>query len=298
MQPTRTRLAIAGAFATQGFVFIGLTTRLPDFSDRWGLSELELSGLLLMMVLLAGVGSVLAEKLAERHDSAGLLRLGLGLVTVGVPLLGLAPQAAVFWAGMAVYGVGLGIIDATTNMQGVALEHVYGRPILPSFHGAWTLGGVIGAAVTLGTPDAPLGAVALLAALPLAVAFAPFVRRDRGIVAAVAEVAVPWRPILLVGAALVLFYMVDTAAATVGTDVPRHHLRDPERPGGAGDVPLPGRQRAGPARRRPDRGEVRRRRRAAHRRRGGLAGPGRRGLRPRLAGGGRSASPCSAPAWP
>lgn len=216
MQPTRTRLAIAAAFATQGFVFIGLTTRLPDFSDRWGLSELELSGLLLMMVLLAGVGSVLAEKLAERHDSAGLLRLGLGLVTVGVPLLGLAPQAAVFWAGMAVYGVGLGVIDATTNMQGVALEHVYGRPILPSFHGAWTLGGVIGAAVTLGTPDAPLGSVALLAALPLAVAFAPFVRRDRGIVAAVAEVAVPWRPILLVGAALVLFYMVDTAAATWG----------------------------------------------------------------------------------
>lgn len=216
MQPTRTRLAIAAAFATQGFVFIGLTTRLPDFSDRWGLSELELSGLLLMMVLLAGVGSVLAEKLAERHDSAGLLRLGLGLVTVGVPLLGLAPQAVVFWAGMAVYGVGLGVIDATTNMQGVALEHVYGRPILPSFHGAWTLGGVIGAAVTLSTPDAPLGAVALLAVLPLAVAFAPFVRRDRGIVAAVAEVAVPWRPILLVGAALVLFYMVDTAAATWG----------------------------------------------------------------------------------
>jgi len=216
VQPTRTRLAIAAAFATQGFVFIGLTTRLPDFSDRWGLSELELSGLLLMMVLLAGVGSVLAEKLAERHDSAGLVRLGLGLVTVGVPLLGLAPQAAVFWAGMAVYGVGLGVIDATTNMQGVALEHVYDRPILPSFHGAWTLGGVIGAAVTLGTPDAPLGAVALLAALPLAVAFAPFVRRDRGIVAAVAEVAVPWRPILLVGAALVLFYMVDTAAATWG----------------------------------------------------------------------------------
>ena len=57
---------IASAFATQGFVFISLTTRLPDFSDRWHLSDLELSGLLLMMVLLAGVGSVLAEHLAEQ----------------------------------------------------------------------------------------------------------------------------------------------------------------------------------------------------------------------------------------
>ncbi len=117
---------------------------------------------------------------------------------------------------MAVYGVGLGVVDASSNMQAVALEHSYGRPILPSFHGAWTLGGIVGAAVTLATPNAPLEATAVLAALPLVVLFAPFLRRDHGIAAEISEVAVPWRPILLVGAALVLFYMVDTAAATWG----------------------------------------------------------------------------------
>ena len=47
----RTRLAVAGAFATQGFVFISLTTRLPDFSDLWSLSEVELSLLLLGLIL-------------------------------------------------------------------------------------------------------------------------------------------------------------------------------------------------------------------------------------------------------
>ena len=52
------RRATALAFATQGMVFISLTTRLPRFSDRWHLSEVELSLLLLMIVLLAGVGSV------------------------------------------------------------------------------------------------------------------------------------------------------------------------------------------------------------------------------------------------
>lgn len=216
MSSPRARLATFAAFATQGFVFISLTTRLPSFSDRWDLSELELSGLLLMMVLLAGVGSVVAERLAERSDSATVLRLGLGLVAVAVPLLGLAPAAAVFVAGMAVYGVGLGVVDASSNMQAVALEHRYGRPILPSFHGGWTVGGILGAAVTLATPGVPLEATAALAALPLVVLAAPFVRRDHGIAAEISDVAVPWRPILLVGAALVLFYMVDTAAATWG----------------------------------------------------------------------------------
>jgi MFS family permease len=216
MTSQRARLAIATGFATQGFVFISLTTRLPEFRDRWDLSELELSGLLLMMVLLAGVGSVLAETLAKRSDSAVLLRTGLLLIAVAVPVLAAAPVVGVFIAGMALYGVGLGVIDASTNMQAVALEHRYDRPILPSFHGAWTFGGILGAAGTLATPDLPLAATGVLGVLPAAAAFAPFLRRDHGFSEAASEVAVPWRPIMLVGLALVLFYMVDTASTTWG----------------------------------------------------------------------------------
>ena len=225
--PTRARTAVAAAFLTQGLVFISLTTRLPDFSDRWELSDLDLSLLLLMMVLLAGVGSVVAETLAKRHSSATLLRVGLGLVTVGVPVIATAPAAAVFVAGLAVYGVGLGVVDATTNMQAVALEHVYARPILPSFHGAWTLGGIIGAAITLATAELPLSATALLAVVPLVVLAAPFLPRDHGPTETAQAVAVPWHPILLVGLGMVLFYMVDTAAATWGPTYFDHTFSTP-----------------------------------------------------------------------
>jgi len=216
MTSSRARAATAGAFFTQGLVFISLTTRLPDFSDQWDISQLELSLLLLMMVLLAGLGSVVAETLAKRLDSATLLRVGLGLVAVALPVVTTAPVVGVFVGGLAVYGVGLGVVDATTNMQAVALEHEYQRPILPSFHGAWTWGGVTGAAITLATAGLPLASVAVLAVVPLAVLFGPFLRRALGPVEAVAAVAVPWRPILLVGVAMVLFYMVDTAATTWG----------------------------------------------------------------------------------
>ena len=68
---------MAGAFGTQGFVFISLTTRLPDFSDLWSLSEVELSLLLLGLVLLAGAGTLLSERLAPRLGSAALLRASL-----------------------------------------------------------------------------------------------------------------------------------------------------------------------------------------------------------------------------
>lgn len=210
------RWAIAAAFFTQGLVFISLTTRLPRIQDRWDLGELALSGVLLMMVLLAGAGSLVAERLAPRLDSARVLRGGLLLIAVAVPVALLAPSIGVFVLGLAAYGVGLGIVDATGNMQAVALEHRLDRVVLPSCHGAWTLGGVIAAVLTLATTGLPWSATALVAALPLLAAVAPYLARDRGIAATSTETDVPWRAIMLIGLALMVFYTVDTAAATWG----------------------------------------------------------------------------------
>jgi fucose permease len=212
----RHRAAVAAAFATQGMVFVSLTTRLPRFRDHWDLDEVGLSLVLLMIVLLAGVGSVVAEQLAKRASSASLLRAGLLGIAVSVPVAAAAPAFGVFVGGLAVYGVALGVVDATTNMQGVAVEHRYGRPILPSFHGAWTAGGVVGAGLALAAGDTPLALTGLVAIVPVAVALAPFLPRDHTVVDTGAAAAVPWRPILLVGLGMVLFYMVDTAAQTWG----------------------------------------------------------------------------------
>lgn len=227
----RTRLAVAAAFFAQGFTFISLTTRLPQLMDRTGVEELGQSLLLLLMVLLAGGGSVLSERLSTRHDSAALLRAGLLMIAAGVPLIVLAPGLGWLIPAMAVYGIGLGTVDATTNMQAVAAEAAYDRPILPSFHGAWTIGGIVGAALALSTAGLPWGVGAAVGIVPAVLAFAPFLRR--GDAPGIhdkqdASVDVPWRPIVLVGIAMVLFYMVDTAATTWGPTY-LDHIAAPER---------------------------------------------------------------------
>jgi len=212
----RSRLAAGAAFFVQGLLFISLTTRLPMIQERWGLDELAVSGLLLMVVLLAGVGSVLAEVVAERSSSAVVVRVGFVLATIGFAVLLVAPAFWSFVAGLAVYGLALGLVDASSNMQAVTVEHLYGRPILPSFHGFWTAGGVVGTLITLATASVDLGPKLLpLLVFPLAVLAAPFVRRDR-LADSAEPLDVPWRRILLLGVAMVLFYMVDTAATTWG----------------------------------------------------------------------------------
>ncbi|HYF73829.1 MAG TPA: MFS transporter, partial [Nocardioides sp.] len=67
MELPRARLATAAGFFSQGLILLSLTTRLPEFQDRWHLSDVDLSLILLMMILLAGAGSVAAERLAQRR---------------------------------------------------------------------------------------------------------------------------------------------------------------------------------------------------------------------------------------
>ena len=121
-------------------------------------------------------------------------------------------------AGLAAYGVALGVVDATSNMQAVAVEHRYQRPILPSFHGAWTFGGLLGAGLALAIGQRTPGASAAVAVVPVVALFAPYLPREEGEMAEAAEVAVavPWRPIVMVGLGMVVFYMVDTASQTWG----------------------------------------------------------------------------------
>lgn len=212
----RARLAAGAAFFVQGLLFISLTTRLPQVQQKWSLDELAVSGLLLMVVLLAGVGSVVAEVVAARSSSAVVVRVGLVVATLGFAALLVAPAFGVFVAGLAAYGLALGLVDASSNMQAVTVEHLYRRPILPSFHAFWTAGGILGTLVTLATSGVELGPALLpLLVFPVAALAAPFVRRDR-LTAGDATVDVPWRRIALLGVAMVLFYMVDTAATTWG----------------------------------------------------------------------------------
>ena len=213
----RSRGAVAAAFFWQGLVFIHLTTRLPELTDRWHLTETRLSLLLLLMVLLAGAGSALAERRAGRRGSAEALVAGLLVVGLAPAALGASPTLWLFVLALAAYGLALGTVDAGSNMQAVALEHHYGRTILPSFHGAWTLGGMTGAALTLATAGhsrATLAGALVIAAASLLFLAAGFLPAEEAGPGTGPELAVPWRPLLLVGLGLVVFYMVDTAATT------------------------------------------------------------------------------------
>jgi MFS family permease len=215
------RTGVAGAYLVQGMCFAALITQVSPIRHKFGFTEAELSLVLLAVPVVAGVGSVLAGFLAGRFGSAVVLRAGGLGVAAAITAAGLAGDRLTLYVVLAAVGLFLGLVDATMNMQGVAVERRYGRPVLASFHGVWSAGGILGALATSLTAFlgwslvAALGAVAVVGAALSLAAGPRLLRRDEEVAAAPDPTAVriPWAPVVAVGVAMMLMYIADSATS-------------------------------------------------------------------------------------
>lgn len=218
----RARTGVAGAYFVQGMCFAALLTQVDTLQEKFGLSAGQLSLVLLAVPVVAGVGSVLAGILAGRYGSAVLLRVGGIGVCAAITATGAVGVRGALYAVLAAVGLFLGLVDATMNMQGVAVQRRYGRPVLASFHGVWSAGGIVGALATALTAHlrmslvASLGAVAVLGVV-IALAAGPRLLRRPEETAVLpdeaAAAAIPWAPIVAVGSAMMLMYIADSATS-------------------------------------------------------------------------------------
>jgi MFS family permease len=221
----RARSGAAGAYFVQGLCFAGLVTRVPTLQKSFHFTDGQLTLILLIVPVVAGVGSVLAGALAPRTGSGLVLRVAGPTVCVAMAAVGFAPDRALLYPAIALFGLALGAVDATMNMQGVAVQHRYGRSILASFHGVWSIGGILGSLANAGAgrlhldlgPN--LGIIGLVGLL-IALAVGPLLYRRGEAAARAVDVPadapppkIPWAPIVLVGLAVMLMYISDSATS-------------------------------------------------------------------------------------
>ena len=213
----RARIAVSFAFAVQGFGLAILVTRVPTLKERLAISDGELGLYLVLVPVLAGVGSALAGFLTTRMHSKPVLRVAGPMVMVAVLLVGAAPNKLALSLGLAFLGLCLGVVDATLNMQGVSLTAAYARPVLASCYAWFSVSSIVGALLAAG--DAALGvplvvffAVCALVVIPLYVVIGRDLLPDAVVGAEPGtHRRVPWAPIILIGLALTCAYVLDSA---------------------------------------------------------------------------------------
>ena len=168
--PWRARRAVTLAFLANGLAVASFLVRVPDVRDMLGLREatlgLVLSGLAVGVVM----GLVISGVVAGRLGSRRLTFLGGTVVALLLPLAGFAPDALVLVVLLVAIGVGASTMDVGMNAQGVGVERAYGRSVMLSFHGAWSVGALTAASIGSAAMGAGISVGAHLAGIAVVLA--------------------------------------------------------------------------------------------------------------------------------
>ena len=144
--PTRERIATIGAFFANGLGIGAWAAEIPRLKEHLGLSDTLLGVALLSFAAGAILAMPMAGRVALRLGTprSTLLASSAFVVLLGLP--GFAPSLPFAMAALFLLGMSNGSMDVLMNGHASYIETRWGKPIMSSFHAAWSFGGLLGAA--------------------------------------------------------------------------------------------------------------------------------------------------------
>lgn len=148
---TRRRNAIIVSFALGGMTFAAFGARLPSIQDSLGVSKTVLGTSLMGITVGSLVGLSLAAWLHARVGAragitGSLLLVAAGITTIGAAV-GPARSLPLTVTGLVMVGLAIGLLDVLINVEGAAIEQLFGHTLMPLFHACWSAGAILGAGI-------------------------------------------------------------------------------------------------------------------------------------------------------
>src|SRR5690606_35039484 len=142
--PQKQRIALSAYFLLSGICFSSWASRIPTLKTNYNLSEEDLGNLLMIMPASAIIGIPLSGWLVAKFDSRTPLQiasvaflLSLFALSWDLSLIGIA-------FALVIFSVALRIINIAINTQSLAIQEKFEKKIVGSFHGVWSIGGILG----------------------------------------------------------------------------------------------------------------------------------------------------------
>ncbi|MBO6103193.1 MAG: MFS transporter [Opitutales bacterium] len=142
-------MAASAFFFLLGFGFSCWATRISDIQLQFGLNDAELGSMLLLIPIGQFFTMPLSGFLVGKYGSKKVLALAGVVYPLSLIFLGLAAQIWQLYIGLFFFGVGGNLCNISMNTQAVAVEKYYGRSIMATFHGIWSLAGFAGTALSI-----------------------------------------------------------------------------------------------------------------------------------------------------
>jgi predicted MFS family arabinose efflux permease len=134
-------------FLLLGIVLGSWVARIPAVQNSLQLDDARLG----ISLLSTSVGAILAMPatgwLIREWGNPQVMRIAATVLCVSLPLLPVAPTMPLLMLSLLIFGIGFGLLDVSMNVQAVTVEEGYARPIMSTFHGVFSVGGLLGAAI-------------------------------------------------------------------------------------------------------------------------------------------------------
>lgn len=141
------RLAVGSLFFLQGLCFASWASRIPSIQQSLHLSDASLGVILLSLPVGSMLALPFAGWLVTKFGSKKIATNALLLYSFLLIIIGWADSIAMLIGSLVLFGIAGNISNIAINTQAVGVEEKYGRNIMASFHGMWSLAGFTGAGI-------------------------------------------------------------------------------------------------------------------------------------------------------
>ncbi|MFF8693650.1 MFS transporter [Streptomyces sp. NPDC015144] len=143
--PPRLRTALTLFFALDGFLFAGWVVRIPAIKQQTGASAATLGLALLGVSAGAVVTMMFTGRLCRRFGSHPVTVACGVLLPLAIALPAQTRSALSLGLVLLLFGAAYGGMNVAMNSAAVDLVAALRRPVMPGFHAAFSLGGMVGA---------------------------------------------------------------------------------------------------------------------------------------------------------
>lgn len=142
------RYAVLSFFLAQGLCFSSWASRIPDIKELFTVNDALYWGMVLFMI---PVGKFIAIPLAGYLVSklGSRIMVQVSIMGYALSLFAIGTAVNIYMLGVCLFSFGVfwNLCDISLNTQGIGIERFYGRTIMASFHGGWSLAACMGALI-------------------------------------------------------------------------------------------------------------------------------------------------------
>lgn len=147
ISPKNYRIAIAVFFFIAGLCFASWASRIPDIKHHLGLSDGQLGLILFAMPVGTMIALPFTGWIISKLGSRRILLFAAIFYPSTLVLIGFVQYPWQLALGLFFFGCFGNFFNISVNTQAIAVEQMYGKTIMASFHGIWSLAGFSGAAL-------------------------------------------------------------------------------------------------------------------------------------------------------